>query len=70
MQKIYLIRHGETDWNLEKRFQGRENVPLNGKGKKQAQLLARRLKEKELTAVYSSPLCVPGNSGDYWRRTV
>ncbi len=56
MQKIYLIRHGETDWNLEKRFQGRENVPLNGKGKKQAQLLARRLKEKELTAVYSSPL--------------
>lgn len=33
---FYMIRHGETDWNREKRYQGRTNVPLNAHGREQA----------------------------------
>ena len=38
--KIYLIRHGQTDWNLEGKIQGRHDVSLNETGSKQAELLA------------------------------
>lgn len=54
--KILLVRHGETDWNLTGRFQGRSDVPLNQKGKEQANALALALKEEPLTAIYCSPL--------------
>lgn len=56
MQKIFLVRHGETEWNLEMRFQGWENIPLNEKGIREAELLAQRLKKERIAAVYSSPL--------------
>lgn len=36
MIKFYLVRHGETDWNAQERFQGREDIPLNEKGLLQA----------------------------------
>ena len=54
--KILLVRHGETSWNLEGRFQGRSDVPLNEKGKEQANALAFALRGESLKAIYSSPL--------------
>ena len=30
--KLYFIRHGETDWNIQKRLQGREDIPMNAAG--------------------------------------
>ena len=54
--KILLVRHGETDWNLAGRFQGRSDVPLNQKGVEQANALASALRKESLAAIYSSPL--------------
>jgi probable phosphoglycerate mutase len=54
--RIYLVRHGETHWNLTHRFQGRKDVPLNQEGKDQARALALTLKDVPLVAIYSSPL--------------
>ena len=41
--KIYFIRHGETDWNLEGRLQGQKDIPLNDVGRVQAEEAARKL---------------------------
>ncbi len=54
--RIFLVRHGETDWNRTRRFQGRSNVPLNEEGKNQARALASVLKDENFAAIYSSPL--------------
>lgn len=55
--KIILVRHGETDWNREKRIQGAaSNPPLNEEGRRQAGSLALRLSKNRIQAIYSSPL--------------
>jgi broad specificity phosphatase PhoE len=54
--RIFLVRHGETDWNRIHRFQGKADRPLNQEGKNQAHALALALKDEPLTAIYSSPL--------------
>ena len=41
---IYLVRHGETDWNLEGRLQGGRDIPLNDLGRVQAEEAAGRLR--------------------------
>jgi broad specificity phosphatase PhoE len=53
---FYLFRHGETDWNKEKRFMGQTDIPLNDIGKEQAKNLAKRVKELGLVDLYSSDL--------------
>lgn len=54
--RILLIRHGETDWNRNGRFQGRTEVGLNQRGREQARALALALKDEPIEAIYSSPL--------------
>jgi len=51
-----FVRHGETDWNREKRVQGSKGAPMNPAGHEQAKGLARVLWEVPLAAVYSSEL--------------
>lgn len=53
---LYLVRHGETDWNVDGRLQGRENIPLNENGTKQAYLLAEFFKNQPCDKIISSPL--------------
>lgn len=54
--RLLLVRHGQTDWNLEGRYQGRVDVPLNGAGLEQAAQLARDLEELRIDLLVSSPL--------------
>lgn len=53
---IYIVRHGQTDWNLEGRYQGRIDVELNSTGLKQAQIIRDELKDIKFDKVFSSPL--------------
>lgn len=52
--KIYLIRHGQTDWNLEGKIQGRHDVSLNETGSKQAELLAMGMDKRPVVQIFSS----------------
>lgn len=56
MTRIFLIRHGRTEWNRQEIFRGRADVLLDDVGLKQAAALAGRLAGVGLLAVYSSPL--------------
>ena len=54
--RVYLVRHGTTTLNLEDRYRGRRDVPLDVQGYRDAVEAARRLAEIGLTAVYAGPL--------------
>tara|TARA_Y100000310_G_C20453212_1_gene701779 strand:+ start:166 stop:771 length:606 start_codon:yes stop_codon:yes gene_type:complete len=54
--KLLLVRHGQTDWNDAGKFQGMSDIPLNALGLEQARLLADRLKDEKIDAIYSSAL--------------
>lgn len=56
MTELILLRHGETDWNRELRFQGQVDVPLNAVGHAQAQRLAQRLAGETVHHLVSSDL--------------
>jgi broad specificity phosphatase PhoE len=53
---ILLVRHGETAWNREGRYQGRTDVPLSPEGEEQVQALALRLAELPIAIAVASPL--------------
>ena len=53
---IYVVRHGQTDWNKEKRIAGRVDVELNEIGIAQAKITAEKLKDIKFDYVFSSPL--------------
>ena len=54
--KIYLIRHGQTDWNLQGRIQGSHDIPLNEMGLKQAECLAQGMKNRPVKKIFCSTL--------------
>ena len=56
VKKVYLIRHGETDYNRDHRLQGVLPVPLNDKGRLQAEALGQYLKVQKIDAIFSSHL--------------
>ena len=54
--RLLLVRHGETEWNAQNRFQGHSDLPLSEMGKRQALAARRKLAREELHAAYSSDL--------------
>src|SRR5437660_4539262 len=52
---IYIARHGQTQWNVEKRMQGRQDSPLTEQGIRQATWLRDTLKHVDFDAMYTSP---------------
>jgi broad specificity phosphatase PhoE len=53
---IYLARHGQTDWNAQKRWQGHADPPLNAAGREESQALGAALAGRGISHVYSSDL--------------
>ncbi len=56
MTRLCIIRHGETDWNVEKRIQGHTDIPLNETGRAQALAMAFNAAHHRFQAIYSSDL--------------
>jgi alpha-ribazole phosphatase len=56
MTKIILVRHGQTAWNMDGRFMGQLNIPLDETGLRQAELVAQRLRRLRPDAMYASDL--------------
>lgn len=56
LKKLFLVRHGETDFNRQRRLQGQKDTPLNEVGLKQAERVAQALRGESLDAIWTSPL--------------
>lgn len=54
--RLYLIRHGETDWNVLKRLQGMTDIPLNENGEELAQKTSTGMADIPLDLIFTSPL--------------
>ena len=55
-QSFFFLRHGQTDWNAQGRFQGHTDIPLNAIGIAQAHAAAQRLAKQPIDAIIASPL--------------
>ena len=56
MTLLYLVRHGETDWNAQRRIQGSTDIPLNDMGRSQAATTGELLARREWDGIFASPL--------------
>jgi len=56
LPRLFLLRHGDTDWTDEHRHTGRTDIPLNAKGEKHARRLGERLQDEKFARVFVSPL--------------
>jgi len=56
MTDLYLVRHGETDWNRQRRIQGLTDIPLNETGRAQARATGMLLSRRSWDGIFSSPL--------------
>ena len=56
MGQVYIVRHGETEWNAQGRIQGHSDIPLSDNGRAQAQSVARRLSGIPFSVAYASDL--------------
>jgi probable phosphoglycerate mutase len=54
--RLFVVRHGETEWNKEEIFRGRADIPLNEKGRTQAERAANYLRRFRIESIYTSPL--------------
>ena len=63
-QRLLLVRHGETEWNRQTRFQGQIDVPLNDNGRQQSQKAAEFLKDVPLDFAVSSPMLRPKETAE------
>ena len=61
---IYVVRHGETEWNALNKVLGRTDMPLNAKGIEQAHEVARSLKGLKIDVILCSPLCRARQTAD------
>ena len=53
---VLMTRHGQTDWNVEKRVQGKADIELNATGIEQAKITSEKLKDEKIDIIISSPL--------------
>lgn len=70
MTMIYLVRHGETDWNRERRIQGSTDIPLNATGREQAASTGALLSRRRWDGVYASPLSRAYETGEIIARSL
>ncbi len=56
MTRVILVRHGQTEWNVQLKYQGHSDVELTTQGVRQAELVAARLAKEPVDAIYSSDL--------------
>jgi broad specificity phosphatase PhoE len=54
--RLFVVRHGETDWSRERRFTGWRDIPLSEAGRRQCEAVAQALAGTAVTAVWASPL--------------
>jgi len=65
MTKVILVRHGQTLWNLEMKYQGHCDVALTELGIKQAKLAGKRLASEDVSAIYASDLSRAFKTAEY-----